>query len=359
MARPGRSYPNRPVVVRNRYSLPAHVALDVFEIADEFPTLAVTTPDARFTLAAFEIADEFPALTISNGQTVSLGVFEIADEFPDLVVSVPIRPGDAMDGMPGQGEFNGWLFGRTTVYRLTGDLKGWRDRPPNEAQDVPDPDSHGALSVRPLLARRTITFTGAIRAPREEIEAAVNALEQALPVLEDETELPLVFNDLGTPFLVEGKINDVALPVDKQLRMGLGKLVLQWTCTDPRRYNLDRTAINLPLGVPTALPNAGNASTWPIIRIDGPVVNPVVVNATMGRQLSFNLTVLDGQRLTIDPKRRVAYITPGDTIVTGKLVGTSVPIRAFVLGRGNNQATFTATSGGSIDAVALYRDAWL
>ncbi|GGS88581.1 phage tail domain-containing protein [Nonomuraea spiralis] len=359
MAHFGRGYPSKSAIYRRRrFSIPATVPLGPFEIADEFPALLVTTPDATVPLGPFEIADEFPALTLSTGQAVTLAAFEIADEFPDLVVSVPIRPGDAMDGAAGQLEFNGFLLGRTTAYRWKV-LDGWRTRPPNEAQDVPDPDSHGALSVRPLLARRTIIYTSLIRAPREEIEAAVNALEQALPVLETEEELPLVINDLGTPYLVYGKINDLALPDDQQLRLGLGKLGLQWTCSDPRRYNLERTGINLELGVPTALPNAGNASTWPIIRIDGPVTNPTIVNSTMSRQLVFNLTVTSGQRLTIDPKRRVAYITPGDTIVTGKLVGTSVPIRAFVLRRGANQVTFTAASGGAIPAVALYRDAWL
>ncbi|MEU8035718.1 hypothetical protein [Streptosporangium sp. NPDC049078] len=355
MARLGRGYPARPYITRRRPPRHASVGLGVLESADEFPQLLVRTPNAYIALGVLESVDEFPALSLRYDSRVYLPALESADEFPQLVVNTPILPGAQLDGDPGQIEANGFVLGRGTRYRWK-TLAGWRDRPDDTSTNVPEPSSHGTLPVRPLLTERTILWTALLRTPRAEVEDVVNALEQAFPVLEDETETPLVINDLGTPYLVYGRLKKFNLPVDQLLRLGRGNLVLQWVCSDLRRYNLRRTGVNLNINEITPLPNAGNVSTHPLIRIPGPAVNPSLLNTTLGRLISFALTVPEGQRLTIDPKRKAAYI--GDTSVIGSRTRSSVPIGDWVLGRGPNDILYTATSGGSTPAVGLYRDAW-
>ncbi|MEU3162888.1 hypothetical protein [Streptosporangium sp. NPDC006930] len=357
MARLGFRAPFRPSLLpRRRFSIPARVVLPPLEDADEFPALSISTPNARVVLPPLEDVDEFPALSISWGRHFVLPVLEDADEFPAIRVDTPILPGDAMDGSPGQLEWNGFLLGRTTPYRWIG-LRGWRERPPNTAQNVPEPSSHGTLAVRPLLDQRTIQWTSRIRAPRDEIEAVVDALAQATPTLETAEEWPLVINDLGTPYLVMAQISRPGLEVvDQLLRLGHGKLVMEWICPDPRKYSLSRTGVNLPVGQTTVLLNAGNASSPPLIRIPGPAANPSLLNTALNRQLGFNLTVDEGEQLVIDPKKKTAYI--GTDIVIGDRTLSSVPIPAWVLGRGANPILYTTTSGGGTDAIALYRDAW-
>lgn len=357
MARLGYRAPFRPALLtRRRFSIPAHVALPALEDADEFPALRVSTPNAHIALPVLEDVDEFPALSIAFGRHFALPVLEDSDEFPALRVDTPILPGDAMDGGPSQLEWNGFLLGRGTPYRWMG-LRGWRERPPNTAQNVPEPSSHGTLAVRPLLDQRTIQWVSEIHVPRAEIEAVVDALAQATPTLETAEEWPLVINDLGTPYLVMAQISRPGLEnSDLLLRLGHGKLVMEWTATDPRKYSLDRTGVNLPVGQTTTLLNAGNASTHPVIRIPGPATNPSLLNTALNRLLAFNLTVDEGEQLVIDPKKKTAYI--GSTIVIGDRTSSSVPIPAWVLGRGSNPILYTTTSGGSTDAIGLYRDAW-
>lgn len=356
MARLGYRAPFRPALLtRRRFSIPAYVALPVLEDIDEFPALTISTPNAHVALPPLDDVDEFPALSIAFGRRFTLPVLEDVDEFPTLTVRTPILPGATMDGQPGQAEWNGFLLGRGTPYKLK-NLAGWRTRPPTTSTNVDQPSEHGTLPTRPLLGERVLLWTGSVRAPRDEIRDAIEALEQAAPVLETAEEWPLVFNDLGVPYLVYGKLRNLDIPVDQQLRLGLAKLVMEWVCSDPRRYSLQRTGINLPVGQTTTLLNAGNASTRPIIRIPGPAVTPTLFNGALNRTLGFNLTIDEGERLIIDPKAKTAYI--GDTIVIGDRTNSSVPIPAFVLGRGLNPILYTTTSGGGTDAVALYRDAW-
>lgn len=48
------------------------------------------------------------------------------------------------------------------------------------------------------------------------------------------------------------------------------------------------------------LVNAGNDIAWPVWRIDGPVVNPSIVNADNGAAMNFDITLGAGEWLTVD-----------------------------------------------------------
>jgi hypothetical protein len=48
--------------------------------------------------------------------------------------------------------------------------------------------------------------------------------------------------------------------------------------------------------------NAGDAPTWPRFRIDGPIVNPVIVNQTTGHSTSLTYTLNTGEFLDVIPK---------------------------------------------------------
>lgn len=355
MARAGRAHPNRPIIGRHPRMFDRRTTLGVFESVSEWPPVAVVTPNVNLLLGPFESASEWPPLTIRFEQRFTLGAFESASEWPQLIASVPVQPGDNID-RPGQIDWNGFLLGSSTVYRWL-NLVGWRDRPPVDSGNVPRASRHGAWSGRPLAQERIITFTSRIQAPREDIEAAIDAMEQALPVLEDDTELPLAIRDLGTTYLVMGRIDRVSLPVDKTLRIGHGQLVLQWVCSDPRRYGIRRSGITIPAGASREAINAGNAATHPIIRIAGPASNPAITNLTLDRLVTFALNIDEGSELEINCDQGTASIDGSN--VMGTLSGTSVHPSDFVLGRGINELSFTTTSGGADGADLLYRDAWL
>lgn len=64
-----------------------------------------------------------------------------------------------------------------------------------------------------------------------------------------------------------------------------------------------------PAGAMVVL-NAGQAPTWPTVRLDGPMTNPVVTFSESGGVLAFTYTLLAGEYLLIDtnPRRRTVLL---------------------------------------------------
>ncbi|WP_101788640.1 phage distal tail protein [Nonomuraea indica] len=331
------------------------------EIVNVGPLVVPATPlqldasaGASVNLPAAAVPVTVPQLDVRSDATVMLPFVSVGVQVPLPRVTVPVLPGDAMDGAAGQIEFNGTVLGRTTPYRWI-NLAGWRDKPSIDSGNVPRASRHGSWRGRPLLQERIVLWTAQLRTSRDEVEAAVNALEQALPVEEDETERPLVINDLGTPYLIYGRIDKHTLDQSKRLRLGLAPLVLQWVCSDPRRYNINSTGVTIPVGDEAEISNAGNTATHPILRVHGPATTPVVVNETMSRQVGFAVTLLAGEQLVIDCDRGTATVDGEDVMST--LTGASVHPSDFVLGRGTNLVSHSTTAGGA-EVDVLYRDAW-
>lgn len=361
-----------PSVSAGSSVVPAPVA-----VAVALPAPSVTTENTEIVnLTTIPVPASVPAPSVSSGSqveaatiaaavavhaptvevhaSVALAPITVPVQFPGVVVTVPILPGDNMDGDPGQIEFNGTLLGRTTSYRWR-TLAGWRDRPGIDSGNAPRPTRHGSWAGRPLLQERTITWTALLRAPRDEVEAAVQALEQALPVLDDETELPLVINDLGTPYLIYAGAPRLGLPVDQKLRLGHGQLTLQWVCSDPRRYNINSTGVTIPVDDEATVANAGNIATHPILRVHGPVDTPAVLNNTLNRLVAFDVELLAGEQLVINCDLGTA--TVGGVDVMGQLTGASVHPSDWVLARGSNVVSHSADVDG-VEVDVLYRDAW-
>lgn len=276
-------------------------------------------------------------------------------DMPVPTVVVPVRPGDQLDGLAGQIEYNGFVLGRGTFYRIR-EIQGWRSKPPIVNGNVPRASAHGSYAGRPLVSERAITLSGLLRAPRDQIEAAIFSLEAATPIPPDDSEYPLVINDLGTPYLVYGRPDRLEIPVTQALRLGVAPFAVQWLCSDPRRYGLAQLGVNLPAGEPTIVANAGNEATHPRVRVIGPAKDPKLVNHTLNRVLEFTLELDDGEVLTIDTDQGTAFV--GETSVIGRRVN-SVPITDWVIGPGENELEYTVAEGGATPAAVFYRDAWI
>ncbi|MEV4245221.1 hypothetical protein AB0J63_17620 [Streptosporangium canum] len=276
-------------------------------------------------------------------------------DVPPVAVTVPVLPGDQLDGVGGQMEWNGFVLGRGTPYRWTGQLEGWRGKEPPDSGNAPHANRPGSAPGRPLARERVITWTGLLKGRREDIEPAVLALEGATPLLRDATQWPLVVNDLGVPYLCYGRIDRVHIPVDKLLRLGHGKIALQWILADNRRYNINATGVTCPVGEIVEISNAGNTETNPLIIIPGPAVTPRMTNHTLGRVLEFNVTLALGEDLTIDTDLGRARV--GDTDVMGNRAFGSASVWDWILDRGPQEVEYTTASGGT-QAEVLYRDAW-
>jgi len=128
---------------------------------------------------------------------------------------------------------------------------------------------------------------------------------------------------------------------------------------------LGGTGFALPFSFPLALAgtvtgtfnalNNGNAKVYPIqIKITGPGTSFLISNKTTGRDLLYNDTLIAGDYVIIDPKRRTA-VKNGVTNVYGLITWSD-----WDLYYGNNTIALAVGSGNTSDTgiSALWRSGW-
>ena len=360
MARSGRSYSNRPVIVRHPRTFDRLLTLGPFESVSEWPALDVTTPNVNLFLGPFESISEWPALTFVRDQNFTLPAFESVSEWPALTVSIPVKPGDSLTGADGQVEWNGVLWGPTTDVNVLLPVEGWLGTPSVDNLNVARPSRHGAWDARKLAQQRLVTLKLQPNSATDptQIHEFLDPIIAATGLSSSETPLPLVIKGYGEPKLAYGQVVDRQLTLDGDYNAGLPTVGVLIACGDPRLYGLLRDGATVPLNVPTALANVGNTETNPIVRLPGPVTDPVLVNQTMDRKLQFDLTLVDGDILEIDTDNGTVTLDGVNKMST--LTGSGiVPVQDWVLDGGSNTILYTAASGGLNGADILWRDASL
>ncbi|MFC4006653.1 hypothetical protein ACFOY2_05435 [Nonomuraea purpurea] len=357
MARLGRSRPI-PVLIngRLRYSRQT-VTLGAFESASEWPALEVHTPNVNLFLPPFESASEWPGLGFRYEARFTLPAFESISEWPSLSVTIPVKPGDSLTGGNGEVEWNGTLWGPATNVRVLLPVSGWYDSPSIDNLNVERPGAHGAWDARKVAQQRIVSIKLQLNSADDptQVQALIDDIWAATGIPEDEEPLPLVIKAYGAPKLAYGQVVDRPLELDGDYNAGLPSVGVIIACGDPRLYSLERQGVTVPIGTPTTLANIGNASTYPLIRLEGPVTNPVLVNQTLNRTIRFNISINDGDLLAIDTKN--ATVTAAGENQMSTLAGNSVPVGDFVLQAGPNTIAFSAGSGGSAGADFLWRHA--
>ncbi|MFI7448064.1 phage distal tail protein [Nonomuraea sp. NPDC049714] len=344
-------------MVRAPYTLQVDVALPVFETVSEWPPVTVTTPNVNLFLGPFETLSEWPALTLAFDQNFTLPAFETVSEWPAITVTIPLVAGDLVT-TAGQVEWNYTLWGPGTDVAVLLPVEGWRGLPQVDNLNVARPAQHGAWDGRKLSQQRLVTLRLQPNSGSNpsQIDDMLTQIDLVTGLPESEAPLPLVVRGYGDPQVAYGQVIDRDVDMDGDYNAGLPTVTVLIACADPRRYNIEQTGVNVPVGIQTVLSNAGNTSTHPRIRVDGPVTNPTFANADTGRTLAFALDVLAGEQLVINTFEGTA--TVGGEPVTSTITGTSAPIVDFTLRPGTNRVTYSGDAGGDL-AVALYRDAWL
>ncbi|MEV0382431.1 hypothetical protein [Nonomuraea sp. NPDC050643] len=359
MARSGRSYANRTVIVRHPRMADRMLALAPFESVSEWPELEVSTPNANVFLPAFESISEWPDLAFERDQVFMLGAFESSSEWPALDVDVPIVPGDSLTGANGEVEWNGTLWGPSTDIAVRIPVDGWLGTPAIDNLNEERPNRHGSWDARKLAQQRLVTVRLQPNSASDptQIDTMLDEIAAVTGIPDTETPLPLVIKAYGAPRLAYGQIIGRDIDMDEDYNVGLPTVSLLIACADPRRYSLDQYGITVPLGSPTGLGNAGNVASHPLIRLEGPLTDPVLVNQTTDRTLELNITLGSGDLLVIDTNR--GTITMDDESQMPSLTGGSAPVQDFVLAPGPNTILYTATSGGAEGADFFWRDAHL
>jgi hypothetical protein len=104
-----------------------------------------------------------------------------------------------------------------------------------------------------------------------------------------------------------------------------------------------------------SMSNAGNEVAWPTYRIDGPVVDPAIVNASTGQAMRFAITLGVGEWLTVNTGTH-QVLGNGDVNASRRNVFHG---DWFGLAPGANTVRFIGASGVGSTLSASWRDTWI
>lgn len=241
------------------------------------------------------------------------------------------------------------------------------------------PGEYGSFIANNLYGGRPITLEGTIFSDiTTTFEQRKRALEAILAISKNSLSqyLPLT--------LQFTTMDDLALQVDVGVRnfntkymQSLNAIGFQLILYAPDYFlssqNQGAATIARPIGggaiLPVILPvtldpssggsqvilNAGNAESFPIIYINGPVTNPTVTNLTVNRYMTIETTLAVGEQIIIDMKNRT-IIKNGQNLYSAKADGSLF----WWLDKGNNDIHFnTADTSDTGNIEIRYRDSYL
>lgn len=281
---------------------------------------------------------------------------------------------------PWQASFGGYVFGADTDLELK--EIGGIDMPAVRTGDSGRPREHGLFRGLDVMGGRELTFTGDLHNRAGTFQEAEEELDAAtIPGGSEDTPLFQCLPGWGT-LACMARIRKRSMPREIQLSLGnLGKVALLWAADDPRWYSQTQqvtvpapaiTGFSWPINWPlswgggkysgqASITNAGNIPTRPILTVEGPSVNPVIINATAPGSpgLAFDLTINAGERLVIDTDMREATLyssasTPGSTRTGSQAIGS----KWFVLEPGTSLLQFVSATGEG-QLTVEYASAWI
>jgi hypothetical protein len=225
--------------------------------------------------------------------------------------------------------------------------------------NVARPGRHGAWNARKLAQQRIVSLRLQPDSAGDPdlMVSLIDEILAATGIPETEEPLPLVVKGYGSPKVVYGQVIDRPLVMDGDYNASLPTVGVLIACGDPRLYGLEPRGATVPTGTPTSLLNSGNTATHPLIRLEGPLTDPVLSNETLSRTLQFSISLDEAEVLEIDTDNGTVGI--GDDNRMSTLTGTSVPVQDFVLAAGSNRIVYTCSTGGTEGADLTWRDATL
>lgn len=273
-------------------------------------------------------------------------------------------------------EWGGLLIGAGSAYAVK-KITGWLGLPDVRRVSTDRAGRHGALPGQLRAGERIIEADIRIRQGAG-FDAARAALASVLAWSENPTEQPLVIQQNGEATLVNARVMNFDLPGPAEYAVGYAPCSIQWAASDPKRYslNLQQETAGLPeasssglafalafpldfgagqAGGQITLTNSGNAETFPVFEVTGPITGPVITDTETGRALTFNpgFEILTGQTLRIDTDLGTVAIGPASR--RNELTSAAW----FSIPPGTSrQIRFTATAGTGL-LTGYARDAYL
>lgn len=275
--------------------------------------------------------------------------------------------------------WRGLHFGPGSFFGYKG-LSGWEDTPGLTEMLSLNAQGHGARAGSLYANERIISFESQMYAPNPETyRALIHRLREATAL--DTEERPLLVRAHGETLMCHARVTGLAGMTYNRMHMqGFPKPVIQWTASDPRRYDPVQKQVTLigPAPAPTGLNytpgldyspgliygaqnansnnlvNEGNAHAPVTIEIFGPTTRPQII--VDGWNLAFDTVLIAGERMVIEPndwEASVNGVERANTISPG-----SSMIEDCLLPPGSSTAIFLQESGSGSARIS-WRNAYL
>lgn len=197
-------------------------------------------------------------------------------------------------------------------------VEGWDGADVRQAV-TPQPNSHGAFDPVTYHDARKLTLSGTIVAQSaQDRRMAEQRLRQACGIGRID---PVTLRVDEAPFARQVTVWLAGKPSFAASGPTMSVFSIPLIATDPLRYDVDEqdvllglpltsTGFTYPYTYPVTygvgavgdmtLTNEGDADSWPVLHIQGPVTNPIVRNNTTGDQLNLTITLAAADYLDID-----------------------------------------------------------
>lgn len=279
----------------------------------------------------------------------------------------------------GQLQYGSLLMGTGTPYRLAaGGLRGWNDLPPLDQANVSRPSAAGSWPGSIYPGERTIETDLTLYVADVSTYPAVLAALRAATAPSG-PEQPLVIQ-MGGQQLQCGVRCTGRLGGEDGYALGVDRVSLKWTATDPRRYSVAAysadtappvggTGLTWPISWPLSwgssgtggtvyIANAGDWNTPLTITIRGPLTTPAVYRQDTYDVLELDTTLAAGDVVVIDTLADT--LTLNGTPAKDRLTDRSAPVNSFLMPPGNTGlALRAAVTDPAASVTAVWRSAYM
>lgn len=276
--------------------------------------------------------------------------------------------------------YNNQVFGGAgSPYQILS-VDGLEALPAIRNQDDNRGYADGMFTGRDFLGGRIITITIQTTATSTaSAQANFNTLQRALqPRTAGTAPLYFLLSAGESEQMINARVRSHISTIDPNYTYGYIISQVEFFCPDPRYYDSnEQTATMLfspPLGriynrtynlvygggsgtITTTIANNGWTDTYPIITINGPIVNPEVGNLTQNAYMEFNVTLSSSDAFVIDLYNKLITLN-GNPARNTLISGTS---NWFSASPGNNSFYFTGagTLAGTTQAVVTWQSAYI
>lgn len=222
---------------------------------------------------------------------------------------------------------------------------------------------------------RTVVVEGVIYASTTNMETYLDSLKANFA--QDNTNKPFYFQTDAGQRMVFGKAQGLRYNKDQLRRLGMCNAQVQILCEDPRIYTPGlvtgqvallsgsisgrgyNKSFNFGYGAPVTQGNlnillAGNRTSPGTLRIDGPVVNPSIINDTTGDEFDFNITLNTGDYITVNLANRSVTLNGSQNIRSSM----TITGHWFLFQPGNNSFRILGTQSPPTPAALLTASAY-